>query len=156
MKYIVKREDIRGDIAGYPIEIIQAAVDRGVDQGNDANTVIQRLQYSTSAGFRWAGTPEGDRFWLRIMCQQRFDLFFQRYPRELVDGVHYFTIDKGKNYWINTAKTFLGEHPRFAFNGHSGDIFYIVKYGGRTTTGFALKDSPHYRWAIESGTEIKY
>jgi hypothetical protein len=155
MKYIVKRKDITGAIEGYPIEIIQAAVDRGVEQGCDAKIVIRGLQYSTSSGFSWADTPEGNRFWSQVMGRQRFDIFFQRYPREFVDGVHYFIIDKGKRYWVKVAETFLGNRPRFAFEGSSGDIFYIVKYGNNTVTGFALKDSPRYRWAIENGTEIK-
>jgi hypothetical protein len=156
MKYIVKRKDIIGEITGYPIEIIQAAVDRGVEQGDDANIVIRGLQCSASLGFSWAETPEGSRFWERIMCRHKFDIFFQRYPREFVDGVHYFVIDIGRRYWVDVAKTFLGERPRFAFKGHSGDLFYIFKHGNSINTGFALKDSPRYRWAIENGTEIKY
>lgn len=156
MKYIVKREDIRGEIAGYPIEIIQAAVDRGVEQGDDANDVIRKLQYSTSGGFCWMETPEGRRFWSQVMCERKFSIFFQRYPREFIDGVHYFIIDIDRRYWVDVAKTFLGERPRFAFKGHSGDLFYIFKHGDSINTGFALKDSPRYRWAIENGTEIKY
>lgn len=156
MKYFVKKEDIIGEIAGYPIEIIQAAVDRGIEQGDEANRVIRSLQYSTAGGFSWASTPERSRFWRQIMCGHKFHIFFQRYPRELADGVHYFVIDKGSKYWIDIAKTFLGRHPRFAFKGYSGDIFYITKNGCTTTTGFALKDSPRYRWAIEYGIEIKY
>lgn len=156
MKYIVKREDIRGEIAGYPIEIIQAAVDRGIEQGRNANQVIQSLQISIGDGFAWSETPEGHRFWAQIMVHHKFNIFFQRYPRKLVDGVHYFIIDIGSKYWVDVAKTFLGEHPRFEFKGCSGDIFYIVKYRNNVTTGFALKDSPRYRWAIENGTEIKY
>lgn len=156
MKYIVKREDIRGEIAGYPIEIIQAAVDRGVEQGDDANRVIRGLQCSADGGFSWSETPEGLIFWSKIMNRHKFSIFFQRYPREFSDGVHYFVIDTGGRYWADVAKTFLGERPRFSFMGHSGDLFYIVKYGNRTITGFALKDSPRYRWAIENGTEIKY
>lgn len=156
MKYFVKKEDIIRAIAGYPIEIIQAAVDRGVEQGNDANHVIRSLQHSTGGGFSWICTPEGDRFWGQIMHGRKFYIFFQRYPREFADGVHYFVINKGCNYWIDIAKTFLGEHPRFAFKGCSGDIFYIAKNGSTTNTGFALKDSPRHRWAIENGIEIKY
>jgi hypothetical protein len=156
MKYFVKKEDIIRAIAGYPIEIIQAAVDRGVEQGSDANQVIRSLQYSVGSGFTWSSTPEGNRFWRQIMYEHKFYIFFQRYPREFADGVHYFVIDKECNYWINVAKTFLGKHPRFAFKGNSGDIFYITKNGCTTTTGFALKDSPRYRWVIENGIEIKY
>lgn len=155
MKYIVKRSDIIGEIAGYPIEIIQAAVDRGVEQGGDANRVIQRLQHSVAAGFSWGGTPEGIRFWRQIMCRHKFNIFFQRYPREFADGVHYFIIDTDGEYWIDVAKTFLGESPKFAFKGHSGDLFYIFKYGDSINHGFTLKDSPRYRWAIENGTKIK-
>jgi hypothetical protein len=154
MKYIVKREDICGEIGGYPIEIIQAAVDRGMEQECDANLVIRGLQYSVAGGFDWAETPEGSRFWSRVMGRQRFDIFFQRYPRKFADGVHYFVIDKSKRYWVNVAKAFLGDRSRFAFEGNSGDVFYIVKYGDKTITGFALKDSPRYRWAIENGTKI--
>lgn len=154
MKYIVKREDICGEISGYPIEIIQAAVDRGVGQGYNASVVIRDLQYSTACGFAWSETSEGTEFWSQVMCRHNFSIFFQRYPRKLADGVHYLVIDKGRQHFVDVAKIFLGERPRFAFKGRSGDIFYVVKYGDNTTTGFALKDSPHYRWAIENGTEI--
>ena len=156
MKYIVKREDIRGEIAGYPIEIIQAAVDRGVGQGRDARQVIRSLQLSTSGGFSWSETPEGHKFWARIMSRHKFNIFFQRYPREFSDGVHYFVIDTGGRYWADVAKALLGRRQRFAFHGHGGDLFYIVKHGDSTTTGFALKDSPRHRWVIENGAEIKY
>lgn len=156
MKYIVKREDIRGEIAGYPIEIIQAAVDRGVEQGGNENSVIRSLQYSTSGGFSWSETPEGHSFWQRIMVKRKFNLFFQRYPRELIDGVHYFVVNTDRKYWIDIAKIFLGEHPRFAFKGHSGDLFYIFKHGNSINPGFALKGSPRYRWVIENGTEVEY
>lgn len=156
MKYFVKKEDIIGEIAGYPIEIIQAAVDRGVEQGRDASGAIRSLHCSKTSGFSWSDTPEGSEFWSSVMYRHKFNIFFQRYPREFADGVHYFVIDNGRKYWIDVAKIFLGEHPRFAFNGHSGDIFYITKHGGNTTTGFALKDSPRYRWVIENGIEIKY
>ena len=155
MKYIVKREDIYGEISGYPIEIIQAAVDRGVEQGGDAHQVIRRMRASIGGGFTWASTHEGNSFWRKIMCEHKFGIFFQRYPREFANGVHYFVIDKGRQHWIDVAKTFLGEHPRFAFEGSSGDLFYIVKHGNSTTTGFALKDSPRYRWVVENGTEIE-
>lgn len=155
MKYIVKIEDICGEISGYPIEIIQTAVDRGVEQGVDASRVIRSLQRSAGAGFTWASTPEGNSFWRKIMCEHKFGIFFQRYPRELANGVHYLVIDKGRQHWIDVAKTFLGGHPRFAFEGSSGDLFYIVKHGNSTATGFALKDSPRYRWVIENGIEVK-
>lgn len=154
MRYIVKREDICGKIDGYPIEIIQAAVDRGMEQGNDANLVIRGLQHSEAGGFDWSETPEGSRFWSRIMCIQEFNIFFQKYPRKFADGVHYFVIDKSKRYWVNVAKAYLGGRSRFAFKGNSGDVFYIVKYGDKTITGFAIKDTPRYRWAIENGTNI--
>lgn len=155
MKYFVKKEDIAGEIAGYPVEIIQAAVDRGVEQGIDASQVLQRLQRSTSGGFSWSDTPEGSRFWSRVMCAQDFYLFFTRYPRNLADGIHYFIVDRGGQYWIKVAKSYLGKRPRFAFWCNSGDLYYIVKRGSITITGFALKDSPRYKWAIENGTEIK-
>lgn len=156
MKYTVKRKDITGAIEGYPIEIIQTAVDRGVENGGDAELVIRGLQFSTSSGFSWAATPEGIEFWSRIMCERKFNIFFQRYPREFVDGVYYFVVDRSRRYWIDVAKTFLGEQPRFAFKGNDGDLFYIFKHGSNSITGFALKDSPRYRWVVENGTKIKY
>ena len=156
MKYFVKKEDISGAITGYPIEIIQAAVDRGVRQGRDASEVLRRLQRSHFSGFTWTETPEGGRFWSSVMSGRNFVLFFTRFPRNLCDGVHYFIVDKDCNNWADVAKSYLGECSRFAFKCNSGALYYIVKRGSITITGFALKDSLRYGWAIENGTEIKY
>lgn len=96
--YQVKPEDLKGDIAGFPIEVVQRMVDYQVEQGNEANvTVFQnRIQICASAGgFDWVRTEEGREFWGDVIVNLNFDRFFYRYPKSSTNNeqnekvVHY-------------------------------------------------------------------
>ena len=84
MSYKVKQEDLIGNIAGFPIEVVQAMVDEQVRHGNPADvTVFQKnIELDDSkGGFDWDESIEGHRFWSDIIYNKNFDLFFKRYPK---------------------------------------------------------------------------
>lgn len=81
-RYIVKPEDLKGEIANFPIEVVQRMVDCQVEQGNKADVRVFQLRKLTRfkyGGFDWDKTTEGDSFWLHIICNKTFNLFFEKY-----------------------------------------------------------------------------
>lgn len=79
-KYIVKQEDLIGDIENFPIEIVQRMIECQVEYGNAANVkVFQRCKLH---GFAWDETKEGFKFWDSVIHNGDFDLFFEKYPKQ--------------------------------------------------------------------------
>ena len=84
-KYKVKKEDLIGDIKNFPIEVVQKMVDHQVEQENEANVnVFQEFSPAGyfKSGFIWSQTVEGESFWDNVICNERFDLFFEKYPKK--------------------------------------------------------------------------
>lgn len=85
-KYIVKPEDLKGEIAKFPIQVVQKMVDYQVEQGNKADVAIFQLynqMMHKGGGFNWNKTKEGNQFWANVIVNENFDLFFQRFPKEI-------------------------------------------------------------------------
>lgn len=93
--YKVKQEDLKGDIEGFPIEVVQKMLDTQVWQGNKADVgVFQRYRCSNKnmGGFDWnvseCDFSEGYSlesleydFWVRVIAKRDFDLFFKHSPK---------------------------------------------------------------------------
>lgn len=82
--YKVKPKDLIGQIKNFPIEIVQAMVDRQVEQGNAADvSVFQNNNMASTRfkGFDWYSAKEGADFWIRIIRNNTFDIFFEKYPK---------------------------------------------------------------------------
>lgn len=158
MDYKVKLRDIKGDINGFPIEVVQAAVERGAAQGNEPRQVIESLQWSRTSGFTWQRTPEGHHFWSKVMDCRDFTVFFERFPRSIEDGIYYFRVYAGivtPAHPVRRIRTYTRNANKFARKAHVGDIYYMVIEGDDIKVGFALLDSAKYRKIISLGTEIK-
>ena len=81
---IVKQTDLIGDIANFPIEVVQKMVDEQVKQGNKANVKIFQANRNTGfacGGFTWNRTDDGDSFWEGVIRNHCFNAFFDRYPK---------------------------------------------------------------------------
>lgn len=82
--YVVKPEDLTGDIKGFPIELVQWMVDQQVKQGNKADVgVFQRYKGRSkhSGGFDWDKTELGHDVCNEIIDNKNFDLFFKHFPK---------------------------------------------------------------------------
>lgn len=85
MRYIVKPEDLKGEIADFPIEIVQRMVDCQVEQGNKADVSVfqkEKVGGTSSGGFGWISTIEGYEFWQNVIMLRKFGLFFERYHKQ--------------------------------------------------------------------------
>ena len=73
----VKKKQLSGKIADFPLHLVQRMVDEQVKQGNIADPRV--FAYMPSAnkvedGFDWDKTDEGDKFWSNVIRFKCFDL----------------------------------------------------------------------------------
>lgn len=69
MEYIVKQSDLIGDVAKFPIEIVQVMVNRGLEQGFSLAYTLSRVQRTIIATFAWRQTIEGVQFWRKLIVK---------------------------------------------------------------------------------------
>ena len=74
--------EIKGDIEGFPPEIVELMLTRQVEQGQKKDiTVFQEARSASYDGFTWADTIEKHDFWNAVIDGENFDLFFEKYPK---------------------------------------------------------------------------
>ena len=74
-----------GEIADFPIEIVERMLECQVEQGNKRDVSVfekYSARNNTKGGFDWNSTTEGRDFWASVICGKQFDLFFQKYPKK--------------------------------------------------------------------------
>lgn len=74
-----------GDIADFPIEVVDRMLECQVEQGNKRDvTVFERDRMSNikDGGFYFRETKEGETFWVVVIWHRQFDVFFKKYPKQ--------------------------------------------------------------------------
>lgn len=83
MKYIKNDYVPKGDLHGFPLEIIDKMIERQVEQGNTPDvSVFESYRYDGSYGFSWFKTQERHSFWRSVIEGRNFDVFFEKYPKQ--------------------------------------------------------------------------
>ena len=85
LKYLKSDYVPKGDLEGFPLEVIDKMIERQVEQGNIANVEVfetRRTSDDSYKGFYWETTEEGCYFWTSVIDNKNFDLFFEKYPKE--------------------------------------------------------------------------
>ena len=80
MNVLVTKEDLIGQIANFPLKIVEAMVSNQVRQGNPANVKVFQEKVGASfveGGFSWNKSAEGQFFWIRVISGKQF-------PKEIV------------------------------------------------------------------------
>jgi hypothetical protein len=124
--YIVKKEDLIGQIKGFPIEVVQRMVDCQVEQGNKADVSVFQSDVRAcvfDGGFDWDKTSEGSKFWCHVLTGD-FDEFFEMYPKQN-KKVYYRGDEKRGNEIIKALKE-LGGQNLSRFKGTSNTIYYFI------------------------------
>jgi len=76
-------KNYKGQLEGFPEEIVEKMLERQVEQGNGRDiTVFEKSVSNSSKGFVWELAIEGDLFWINILKDLNFELFFKRYPKQ--------------------------------------------------------------------------
>lgn len=79
-----------GDIADFPPEIVEKMLEYQERQGNQRNIKVfekDRWSLHASGGFSWIDTDEGFNFWDKVILCKKFDIFFERYPKDNPESV---------------------------------------------------------------------
>ena len=148
-RYIVKKEDLIGQIKGFPIEVVQRMVDCQVEQGNKADvSVFQRTMCTGKAmgGFDWLITKEGQRFWTAVF-KGNFDDFWKMYPK--LNKKVYYRGDEKRGKEIIKALEELGGKNSNCLYGASKYVYYFIGenniisgiYEGHSNAEWLLKQS---------------
>jgi hypothetical protein len=80
MNVLVTKEDLVGQIANFPLKIVEAMVANQVRQGNPANVKVFQEKVDASlveGGFSWNKSAEGQFFWSKVINGKQF-------PKEIV------------------------------------------------------------------------
>lgn len=76
----ITKEDLIGQIAGFPLKLVEAMVANQARQGNPANVKVFQDKVDASfieGGFSWNKSAEGQLFWSKVINGKQF-------PKEIV------------------------------------------------------------------------
>lgn len=127
--YIVKPEDLIGQINGFPIEVVQMMVERQYEQCSICNIEVFQRNVTASSignGFTWGRTREGQMFWDNVISNRNFNEFFDMYPHYKEFAI-YIVNGNESNLRDAVCSAFglkTGLH-RFAFKAKKEDVYYI-------------------------------
>lgn len=82
----VTKRHLVGEIADFPIEVVERMVYEQINQKQEPNPTVFALKNSAAldeGGFSWALTEDGYTFWEKVVRYKDFDIFFSRYPKKL-------------------------------------------------------------------------
>ena len=126
----VEQSDLVGDIKDFPIEVVEKMIEEQVKQGNYPNVeVFQRYGSAdvSDDGFTWGNTEDGDDFWMKVIDECNFDLFFKKYPKKNKPNLVYIAGDS--EIGIDIIKTLekyggINEHN---YKGERDDVVYYIE-----------------------------
>lgn len=71
----------KGQLEGFPTEIVEKMLEKQVEQGNKKDVTI--FEECNATGFIWNKTIEGQKFWEKVINYKQFDVFFNKYPKQI-------------------------------------------------------------------------
>lgn len=125
----VEQSDLVGDIKDFPIEVVEKMIEEQVKQGNCPNVEVFQ-NYATAGvsddGFTWGNTEDGDDFWMEVIDECNFDLFFKKYPKKNKANLVYIVGDSeiGMDI-IKTLEKYGGINEHDYEGGCNNGIYYI-------------------------------
>ena len=74
----------KGQLKGFPQEVVEKMLNEQVKQGNkrDVSVFEDAVNSGGYKGFDWENTEDGIFFWSEIIDNLNFDLFFEHYPKK--------------------------------------------------------------------------
>ncbi len=84
-KYNLENYEPKGNLIGFPKEIIARMLECQEEQGNKRNVTVFEKWIEASQfkeGFAWDKTKEDREFWDDVIRFKDFNLFFEKYPKQ--------------------------------------------------------------------------
>ena len=142
--YKVEKRDLVKDIQDFPIEVVQKMLEYQVKQGNKEDISVfqnRAIASKLTNGFYWRDTEEGMKFWNIVINKKKFDIFFDKYPKQPTEQTNF------KYLYIKcTSKD-------------AKDIIKTLqKYGGRNTTDLQGRVTKPYQslYCIDQYQNIRF
>ena len=76
--------EYKGELEGFPQEIVERMLDCQVEQGNKRDVSVFEKFWGSDRGergFNWSDSFEGVAFWELVLVMRDFETFFKRYPQ---------------------------------------------------------------------------
>lgn len=102
----------KGEIKGFPIEIVRKMLENQVLQGNEENvTIFERNNHATcnEGGFDWHKT-NNPTLWSKVIPDRDFDLFFEHYPKNTYPKEMYVSMAPIENTVVPFKREVFGEY----------------------------------------------
>lgn len=137
----ITKKDLIGQIANFPLEVVERMVFEQVKQGHKPNPAVfakSKTAAEEQGGFTWSETHDGHSFWDDVIRLNNFNVFFERYPKKYME-------DSSQNTNSNLVYAIgvLG-------NGE-GVIEALESHGGINARGH-YGDEPTYLYYIDPET----
>ena len=130
----------KGDLIGFPKEIIARMLDCQEEQGNprDVNIFESRKSIDLEpGGFDWNKTKEAELFWFKVITEKNFNLFFEKYPKKEDNSQEFKVGDEV----VDIIKGKIGKV--ISINTLNKDDAIFVDFNEDETTGYTL-DGKYY------------
>ena len=123
-KYKVTEKDLIGNIVGFPIEVVEKMLEKQQIQKGYAD--IKILQDIISGAFQWATTSEGHIFWENVILRKDFNLFFQKYPKNIK---YVYIYQDGTKKGSDVIETLIrqGGNNKDNLWGNSLKVYYYIQ-----------------------------
>lgn len=123
----VEQSDLVGNIKDFPIEVVEKMIEEQVKQGNCPN--VEAFQHYANAdvaddGFTWNNTEDGDDFWMEVIDDGNFELFFKKYPKRANLVYIVGNSEIGEDI-IKTLEKYGGINKHDYNGGYNDCIYYI-------------------------------
>lgn len=141
----------KGELKGFPKEIIARMLDCQEEQGNKRDVTV--FEKNITEGFIWGQAKEKDSFWYEVISNKDFNLFFEKYPKKednqefrVEDKVYDILLGKigiVKEINLQEVKAF---RIAVVFENY-GTIFYTIDYTieGKSSSIDKYPRLVHYR-----------
>ena len=128
----ITEHNLTGEINNFPIEVVEKMVEEQMNQGNKPNVnlfTIDKCATRYEGGFNWESTRDGFRFWEKIIKEELFDLFFERYPRKLKTNKLVYIYNEVNNNGSAIIKTLenYGGINRYNLSGNEYHSLYYIE-----------------------------
>ena len=126
----VEQSDLVGNIKDFPIEVVEKMIEEQVKQGNRPNVNVFQDYVTADAvdgGFSWCNTDDGNDFWLEVIDECNFDLFFEKYPKKNTPNLVYIAGDSEIGMDIIKTLEKYGGINEHNYKGERNDAVYYIE-----------------------------
>lgn len=126
METKVTQKDLIKELKNFPIKVVEKMLQRQYEQmGKIDISIFQEYKDSDiqRGGFRWENTIEVHDFWKDVIRYEKFDVFFERYPKLSKNVYIRGDINNGREI-IEELKR-KGGINKYDYNGNADALYFI-------------------------------